>query len=170
VTDPAAAVSIEPMRRRDLRVVEALASGDLHPPWSADVFRRELAQGEQRSYVVAWLDGTIVGYAGLLLTVPGAEAHITIIAVAAPHRGHGVARRLLLHLARTAIERGADALTLEVRPSNEPAMALYRRFGFAPEGVRKGYYAAAGEDALILWARDIQDAAYAERLARLDKS
>ena len=59
-----------------------------------------------------------------------------------------IGTRLLLALAREAIARGATALTLEVRLSNHGAQELYRRFGFRPVGVRKGYYADTGEDAL----------------------
>ena len=58
-------------------------------------------------------------------------------------------------LVREARRRGTTALTLEVRAGNEPAKALYRRFGFAPAGIRKDYYAEVGEDALIMWAHDV---------------
>lgn len=158
-------VVLEPMRRRHLRAVAAIAEQDVHLPWPADVFRRELEQGDRRRYVVARHNGRVVGYGGLLLTIPGAEAHITTIGVDPVERGRSIGRQILVHLAEAAIEQGADALTLEVRPSNEPAMALYRRFGFAPEGVRKGYYADVGEDALILWAREIQGEAFQHRLS-----
>ena len=77
-----------------------------------------------------------------------------------PRRGTGTgsATRLLLALAREAIERGATALTLEVRLSNRGAQELYKRFGFTAVGVRKGYYADTGEDALIMWAYDVERA------------
>jgi ribosomal-protein-alanine N-acetyltransferase len=55
---------------------------------------------------------------------------------------------------------GADALTLEVRASNTSAQALYRRFGFSAAGVRKGYYADNGEDAIVMWANDIRGDEY----------
>ncbi len=51
---------------------------------------------------------------------------------------------------------------------NTAAQALYRRFGFAPVGVRKNYYAETGEDAIIMWARDIDTPAYAERLSQIE--
>ena len=57
-------------------------------------------------------------------------------------------------LAEEALRRGAMALTLEVRFSNKAAQELYRRFGFAPVGVRKGYYQQPDEDALIMWVHD----------------
>ena len=55
-----------------------------------------------------------------------------------------------------------SALTLEVRASNEPAQAMYRRFGFAPAGIRASYYAETGEDALVMWAHDVDAPDYAE--------
>ena len=57
-----------------------------------------------------------------------------------------------------------------MRVSNEPAQALYRRFGFAPAGIRRGYYADTGEDALIMWAEDIDTADYRARLRRIERS
>ena len=83
------------------------------------------------------------------------------------YRAAWVGRRLgtvlLYDLVRTALARGAAHLTLEVAVGNEPAIALYRRFGLAPVGVRPNYYRDG--DALIMWVRDIDSGAYATRLA-----
>jgi len=84
------------------------------------------------------------------------------------HR-HGVGTRLLLALSREGIRRGATALTLEARLSNKPAQEMYRRFGFVPVGVRKGYYADTGEDALVMWAYEVDSRAYDELLAGLER-
>ncbi len=161
---PVTGIELSPMRRRHLRAVAAIAAHDVHQPWSIDVFRREIEQGHRRAYIVAHRGRRLVGFGGLLLTGTGGEAHITTVAVDPAERGQGIGTRIVLHLARVGIERGASDLTLEVRPSNEHALALYRRFGFAPAGVRKGYYADLGEDALILWAHDTAEPAYAQRL------
>ena len=59
-----------------------------------------------------------------------------------------------------ALARGATALTLEVRVSNRGAQELYRRYGFSSVGARKGYYQDNGEDALVMWARDIDAPEY----------
>jgi hypothetical protein len=59
-------------------------------------------------------------------------------------------------------------LTLEVRVSNVGAQAMYRQFGFETAGVRKNYYAETNEDALIMWAYDIDKAGYAARLADIE--
>jgi ribosomal-protein-alanine N-acetyltransferase len=74
----------------------------------------------------------------------------------------------LADLARAAPALGVRHLTLEVRVGNDPAQGLYRRFGFAPVGVRKNYYAETGEDAIIMWVRDIDTPAYAERLDAIE--
>ena len=63
--------------------------------------------------------------------------------------------------------RGIENLTLEVRLSNEPAKELYRRFGFVPAGIRKGYYVETNEDALVMWANDVATPAMAARRADL---
>ena len=80
------------------------------------------------------------------------------------HR-HKIGTRLLLALTRAGVERGARNLTLEVRLSNEPAQALYRGFGFVPAGIRKGYYVETQEDALIMWANDVDSPEHERRLA-----
>ena len=74
----------------------------------------------------------------------------------------------LVHFAHRAVAKGARSMTLEVRMSNRPAQEMYRKFGFAPAGVRKGYYAEVNEDALVMWAHDIDQPAYAERLAAIE--
>ena len=76
----------------------------------------------------------------------------------------------MLNIARTARDGGTRNLTLEVRVSNKPAQALYYRFGFHPAGVRKNYYVETNEDALVMWAKDIDSGAYARRLATLESA
>ena len=71
----------------------------------------------------------------------------------------------MLALVDAALAAGARYLTLEVRVSNEGARRLYQRFGFAPVGVRKDYY--RDEDALVMWATDIDGDGYAERIASI---
>jgi ribosomal-protein-alanine N-acetyltransferase len=126
----------------------------------------ELALRSSRAYFVARVGGTVVGYSGLMLT--GEDAHVTTIAVDPAWHRHKIGTRMLLNLAREAVARGARHLTLEVRMSNEPAQAMYRRFGFHPAGVRKNYYVETNEDALIMWADDIDTEEYAERLATIE--
>jgi ribosomal-protein-alanine N-acetyltransferase len=126
----------------------------------------ELALRSTRAYTVATVDGGVVGYSGLMLS--GEDAHVTTLAVDPEWHRRGIGTRLLLGMARTAVERGTRHLTLEVRVTNDPAQALYRKFGFAPAGVRKNYYVETNEDALVMWANDIDSADYGRRLVRID--
>jgi ribosomal-protein-alanine N-acetyltransferase len=159
-------VHLVPMRRRHLRSVLRI-EGQVYPrPWSLSLFMSELALRGSRAYFVARVGGTVVGYSGLMLT--GEDAHVTTIAVDPAWHRHKIGTRMLLNLARQAQKRDARHLTLEVRMSNEPAQAMYRRFGFRPAGIRKNYYIETNEDALVMWADDIDTAEYTERLARLE--
>lgn len=161
-------VVIEPMRRRHLRGVLRVEAHNEHRPWSLGLFMSELRQPEGRSYVVAKSGPAVVGFAGELFV--DTDAHITTIAVHPEWRRHGIGSRLMLVLAEDARRRGASAWTLEVRASNQAAQGLYHRFGLAPVGVRKNYYEDLKEDAVIMWAHDIDTDAYAERLARIARS
>ena len=156
---------IAPMRRRHLPAVLAIEEQAQPRPWSERIFQSELAQ-PNRMYLVARSGATVLGFAGVLLVVD--EGHITNVAVDPSWQRRGVAASLLLRLCRTSAERGARQLTLEVRMGNRGAQALYRRFGFAPGGVRKAYYPDNREDALVMWAHDIDLPAYAERLAGIE--
>ena len=98
------------------------------------------------------------------------ESHVNNIAVDPAWQGRGLGAAVLSDLVRTGLARGARHLTLEVRVGNEPAIALYGRFGLAPVGVRPNYYPETGEDALVMWARDIDTDEYAERLAAIESA
>jgi ribosomal-protein-alanine N-acetyltransferase len=84
------------------------------------------------------------------------EAHITVLGIDPPYQGQGLGRWLLLHLLASARDRGLQYGTLEVRASNQAAIALYEKFGFRTAGRRRRYY-ADDEDALILWRGGLQD-------------
>jgi ribosomal-protein-alanine N-acetyltransferase len=160
-------VDIIPMRRRHLRQVLAIEEQVYPRPWSASLFLSELALRSSRSYVVAKVGTAVRGYAGLMMTMD--DGHITTIAVDPAWQGHRIGQRLLVTLAHEARRRGAGSLTLEVRVSNEAAKAMYRKFGFAPVGVRRGYYVETGEDAIVMWAHDIDTTEYLERLDALNE-
>jgi [ribosomal protein S18]-alanine N-acetyltransferase len=106
-----------------------------------------------------------VGFCGSLFQLD--EVHITNIAVHPNARRQRIGERLLLDALRGAIARSTVNATLEVRVSNTSAIALYQRFGFAPGGIRKAYYANDREDALVMWAHDIDTSAYGLRLAEI---
>lgn len=160
------AVRIVPMRRRHLRGVMAIEQVTNHKPWSLGLFMGELRMPTSRHYVVA-LDGhEVVGFCGLMVTAD--EGHITNIAVHPDRRRESVAARLMLVTMRRAAAEGLAGVTLEVRTSNVAAQELYRRFGFAPGGIRRNYYADVGEDGLIMWAHDIDTDEYRQRLAGIE--
>jgi ribosomal-protein-alanine N-acetyltransferase len=163
----ALAVSVVAMRRRHLRSVLRIESSVYPRPWSLGLFNSELSMKGSRSYRVAKVGSSVVGYAGLM-HVAG-EAHVTTLAVDPAWHRRQIGTRLLLALASTARGWGCTGLTLEVRMGNAAAQDLYRRFGFVPAGVRKGYYAETGEDALVMWAHDIDVPAYAERLREIEE-
>ena len=159
-------VHLVAMRRRHLRSVIRIENRVYPRPWSLGLFLSELALRASRSYSVARVDGLVVGYVGLMLS--GEDGHITTIAVDPDWHRHGIGTRLLSHAASAARERGARHLTLEVRVSNTAAQALYKRFGFEPAGVRRNYYVETNEDALVMWAENIDRPEYAARLSAID--
>ena len=160
-------VHLVPLRRRHLRSVLRI-EGQVYPrPWSFTLFMSELNLRGSRHYVAARAEGVVVGYAGLMFALD--EAHVTNIAVDPAWHRHKVGTRLLAHLARVAVARGARHRTLEVRVSNAAAQAMYRRFRFDTEGVRKNYYADANEDALVMWARHVDRPDYVQLLDELEK-
>ncbi len=155
--------TIRPMERGDIPAVAALERVVYPEPWSARVFFDELAQANRTYLLATDAGGEVIGYGGLLLVEE--DAHITTLAVDPAVRRQRLGTRLLLALVDAALSRGARHLTLEVRESNVDAQRLYERFGFHPVGRRKHYY--PGEDALVMWAIDIDTPEYARRLASI---
>jgi ribosomal-protein-alanine N-acetyltransferase len=161
-------VVVTPMRRRHLRGVLRIEHQVYPRPWSVGLYMSELSFGPTRLYLVARVDASVVGYSGLMIV--GEDGHITTVAVEPRWHRHHIASRVLVSLVREAAVRGVKNLTLEVRMSNEGAQAMYRRFGFVPAGARKGYYVDNNEDALVMWAHDIDTPEYAERIAGIEAS
>jgi [ribosomal protein S18]-alanine N-acetyltransferase len=123
--------------------------------WSRQMLEGELAeQPRSRYYLVADEDGTITGYAGLM--VAATQADVLTLAVAAARWGQGTGSALLEALLAEAARQGCTEVFLEVRMDNDRAQRLYRRYGFSEIGVRKGYYQPSGADALVM-RRDLGD-------------
>lgn len=160
-------VEIGPLERRDLRAVMVNDARVYPKPWSRKLWLAELERGS-RIYRVARIGRAVVGHVGVLLA--GDDAHVMTVVTDPDHQRRHVASRLLLDVIPRAIDAGCTALTLEVRAGNVGAQALYRRFGLAPVGVRRGYYEPEGEDALVMWAHDIDGDDYQQRLARLHET
>lgn len=141
-------LDFEPMDPGELDwVCEAETTLHSHP-WTRGNFADSLAAGY--SCWVARECGTRVGYGILMLVLD--EAHLLNISVCGGAQRRGVGQALLEHLFAVSRERGATQMFLEVRPSNAPALALYRLNGFETIGRRKAYYPGelVREDALVM--------------------
>lgn len=161
-------MKLVPLQRRHLRPVMAIDAQVYPRPWSRRLFLAEMSKPETRHHVVALIGARVVGHGGMLFAGP--DAHVTTVAVDPVVQRRGVARTIMLGLAAEAIARGAEAMTLEVRASNNAALALYRGFGFVPAGLRRAYYPDDGEgaeDAIVMWVEGIDTADYLDRLGRL---
>ena len=152
-------ITIRSFEPADIGSVAALEAACRPRPWSEKIFADELA-AENRLYMLAEESGALAGYGGLMLV--GEEAHVTNLLVAPEFRRRGVARRLMADLIAAAVARGARHLTLEVRSKNQAARRLYAGLGLVPVGIRSGYY--GDDDALILWAHDIDRLEFLEGL------
>lgn len=145
-------MKLRPMTEADLDAVLA-AEAELHPfPWTRGNFTDSLKAGH--GLWLATEDERMVAYA--VTTQVLDEAHLLNISVLAPGQRQGRGARVMEYLFAHARERGAQRMFLEVRTGNAPALALYRRCGFAQIGRRKGYYPAhAGREDAIVMARDL---------------
>ncbi len=121
-----------------------------HPfPWTRGNFVDSLKAGHS-----AWVfleGGTLVGYGVLMITVD--EAELLDITIVPEYQRRGRGSVLLEQLLAVARSHGAMRMLLEVRPSNESGLALYRRFGFAEIGRRRAYY--HGKEDAIVMAREL---------------
>jgi ribosomal-protein-alanine N-acetyltransferase len=156
---------IEKLKRRDLRKLLSIESTVFPEPWSPEVFNSELALRKGRLYRAAWDGEEMAGYIGFFIV--DEEAHMTTVATAPAYQRNGVAITMIVDALRTLRTSGVKHISLEVAVNNKPAQSLYRRFGFAPVGVRKNYYPVTGQDALVMWVYDIDTDEYAARLDRL---
>lgn len=135
----------------DASGVAKVEAACMEVPWSRDSFWQEASNTD--AYYLLGIDKSkdnlIMAYAGCW--VLGTEGHITNIAVAPEYQGQGLGRKLMETLIARVKPLGVDSMTLEVRPSNTPALALYGRMGFKSVGRRPNYYTQPVEDAEIMW-------------------
>lgn len=116
-------------------------------PWTQGMFLQEIRNGASHFYLV--FEGeALVAYGGFWLLID--EIHITKLTVAHTHRRRGLGAALMTFLERHGLSVGGRTVRLEVRESNGAARALYARGGFQEIGVRKKYYAATGENAIVM--------------------
>jgi [ribosomal protein S18]-alanine N-acetyltransferase len=165
VARPPVKVTIDAMRLEDLDEVQRIEEASFTTPWPPNAYRSELMTNRLASYLVARVDGRIVGYGGMWLMVD--EAHITTFAVHPGWRRQRIGERLLLAFLDLARDRHAREATLEVRLSNLGARRLYEKYGFRPVGLRPRYYSDNNEDALIMTTEPLDDPQLRARIERL---
>jgi ribosomal-protein-alanine N-acetyltransferase len=146
---PEATIRLRPMIAADLHVVIGLERQTYPHPWPAFFFRR-LLRGNASCWVYE-SGGAVIGY-GIMRPVRNG-AHIMNICLAPSYRHRGLGRRMMLHLMSVAHRQGATLAWLEVKPTNDNAIALYRSMGFRVSRRCKGYYRSAPQrqhDALLM--------------------
>ena len=141
------ALVIRDAARADLPRLEALEALCFTTPWTAETLSSQLPDA-MHVFLVAEEDGQIKGYVNLMHVLD--EGYIGNVAVDPAARRRGVGRALIAALLERAAQLELAFVTLEVRPSNAPAVALYRGFGFEEAGRRKNYYEKPSEDALLM--------------------
>ena len=142
-------IEIVPMAEEHINGVVTLEEATFSIPWTRADFEREVRENTMAIYYVALMDGRVVGYAGMWHVVT--EGHITNVGVLEEVRCEGIGSMLMEKLIEKALEKEMTGITLEVRMGNRPAQALYHKYGFKAEGIRKNYYPDTKEDAIIMW-------------------
>lgn len=136
-----------PMTMEHIPQVAALERACFSRPWSEESLQSELWNDSAVIIVAESEDGAVLGYAGLQTVLD--EGYITNVAVDNTYRRQGIADELIAAFVRFGQAKLAF-LTLEVRASNAPAIALYAKHGFVEVGRRKNYYDDPKEDALLM--------------------
>ena len=145
-------ITVRAMRKADVKAVYEIEVLSFRTPWSFRSLMGEL-KNDVAHYTVLEKDGEIVGYCGMWVLFE--EAHITNIAIHPAFRGSGYGKLLLHASMRVAASFGAEMMTLEVRETNSVAQKMYDEMDFLQQGRRKRYYTDTGEDALLLWNRNM---------------
>jgi len=141
-----AAVVIAPASAGDLDAIDEISRHSFKNAWPRQSFADELVRPHGRLVVAR--DRDVVGYLNYWMVAD--EVHLLAIATHPDHRRRGVGGLLLDHLLAVARATAARMVTLEVRRTNIPAIALYERRGFKRVGVRPAYYQEDGEDAVVM--------------------
>lgn len=140
------------MRQEDLDAVSDIEKQLFSKPWTKQDFLNSM-ENMHNIYIVAENEQKeIVGYCGVWGVVD--EGQITNVAVKESEQGKGIGYALLSELIEIGKDEGLLEFTLEVRVSNEKGIGLYKKLGFVEEGIRKNFYEAPVEDALIMWLRN----------------
>lgn len=142
------AARMRSMAAADVPAVVVIETEAFSTPWHADTFEALIGRDGLELLVLDDPDDGILGYAVLWCVLDQGE--LANIAIRPELRGRGLGARLLGEVIDTGRTRGVTNLYLEVRASNQGAIALYERFGFADVGSRKNYYQSPKEDARVM--------------------
>jgi [ribosomal protein S18]-alanine N-acetyltransferase len=148
---------VRAMGAEDLDRVLLLASeSDEAPRWTRADYERIILTGPSdllsRCGLVALSGGNLVGFAAASWLRQEIAVEVEALFVERPHRRQGIGGALIGACIAWAANSGASSVRLEVRASNAAALALYYRYGFSATGVRRAYYSAPVEDAVLLQA------------------
>ena len=148
----AVALEIRTLGLSDLDDIEEIEQRAYPTPWSRSMFASELAK--PTSICLGAFEGEqLVGY---MINSRYVDAwHVMNVAVDPDRQRRGIATALIERLFDLTAEDDRRGYTLEVRVSNDEAIRLYRKLGFEPRGIRRGYYTDNREDALIMWRDSI---------------
>ena len=144
-------MEITEMTLKDLENMKDTLYSDFDNFWSYNVLKQEL-ENENTIYIIAKDKDEVVGFAGISICLD--EATLNNIVVKKTRRGHGLGGELLESLIDICSDRNLKSFTLEVNTKNEPAIHLYKKFGFKNLGIRKKYYNNT-QDAYIMTKYDI---------------
>jgi ribosomal-protein-alanine N-acetyltransferase len=138
-----------PMSAMDLDEIVAVEDSIYPFPWTRGNFQDALRAGYS-SWALRDRQGALIAYAVMMLALD--EAHLLNLSVAQGRQREGIGWRTLEWMAEVGRGHGARTMLLEVRPSNEPALRMYQRYGFERIGTRRGYYPAhcGREDAIVM--------------------
>ena len=150
VLEDGTSIQIRRMVTEDAESVSVLEKEAFSMPWSKEAFISTI-QSKDAFYVVAELDGEIVGCCGVINAC--GDGDISNVSVKESLRGKGIGKAMVSTLLTWAESIGVENYTLEVRAGNERAIRLYESLGFVGEGIRPGFYDKPKEDALIMWKR-----------------
>ncbi|MBU3112973.1 ribosomal protein S18-alanine N-acetyltransferase [Clostridium lacusfryxellense] len=143
---------IYPMDASSIKSILNISELSFPISWSYESLQSEL-DNKFAKYVVLKSGNSIIGYGGMWIIID--EAHVTNVAVHPDVRGQGAGDMIVEALFRICRKHKVCGITLEVRSSNFIALNLYQKYGFQQEGLRRNYYEDNGEDAVIMWNRNL---------------
>ena len=148
-----------------LKAIDCACLGNF---WSLEAYHREIENPSSYVLGLTTENHELLGF-GCLWTILE-EAHITVLAVRPEYQSQGFGKSIVWGLLKKAHDRQLEWATLEVRASNQVAIALYQSFGFEEIGRRPKYYEVTGEDALMLWRKGLHQPEFAVLLNQWHES